>query len=179
MLSRIYEYRLFDLKDFRKRNDNTHISFSVNEEATLAWYSHLGMRMKNRGPKLTIFLDETEPSAQELPFLCFVTHMIEHNRALRPTAQQVVDRIMDPRLLFPTSSTTTNDCCQEKTLNGNMQALRDEARRCPRLAGYFQLAFSANHSFVVIDRDQEIIASKSSLEGFKESSSNNFWAGAC
>ena len=179
MLSRIYEYRLFDLKDFRKRNDDTHISFSVNEEATLAWYNHLGMRMKNRGPKLTIFLDETEPSAQELPFLCFVTHMIEHNRALRPTAQQVVDRIMDPRLLFPTSSTTTNDCCQEKTLNGNMQALRDEARRCPHLAGYFQLAFSANHSFVVIDRDQEIIASKSSLEGFKESSSNNFWAGAC
>ena len=53
MPPRIYEYRLSDLKDFWKRNDNTHISFSVNEEATLAWYNHLGMRMKNRGPKLT------------------------------------------------------------------------------------------------------------------------------
>jgi hypothetical protein len=118
MPPRIYEYRLSDLKDFWKRNDNTHISFSVNEEATLAWYNHLGMRMKNRGPKLTIFLDETEPSAQELPFLCFVRHIIENNRALRPTAQQVVDRIMDLRLLFTTSSTA--ECEMGNAKSGSM-----------------------------------------------------------
>ncbi|KAF2264809.1 kinase-like protein [Lojkania enalia] len=146
ILSRIYGHRLSDMVDFWKMTGNTHSSYSLNEEARVEWIHHLTMTINHN-------------FEEDYALLSLIISMLRRDRRVRPTAQQLVEKLLDLDLLFFGSLFPTQ-CCSPKPTRDRMFAILDRNRTMPSPVGHVHTEMSGR--FTVIYADLSLYDSNSS-----------------
>jgi serine/threonine protein kinase len=133
MISGFYGTRLSDLKAQWKHIGNGQSSFARNDEAVAAWFRDRQHDMRKN------------PAIPEVLHLCsMINMMLSPQRLHRPTAQQIVDRLLDISILVPKlSQKFATTCIGSMPCVGLSNSRATEEAMCPsadRLRDSEQLA---------------------------------------
>jgi hypothetical protein len=127
---------------FWKTRGNGHPSFAMNTDATTSWLEQLFHNTKG---------DSKASILYEL-----IRTTLQPDRLQRPSAQQIVDKIQDLELLFPSSPAFVENCCKGRGLNSdeacgfsNLNGFVD-LTRCPE---YLYPDALDSHTFLLVDPD--------------------------
>jgi len=95
------------MRSFWTRNGNRYDSFAENSDATAAWFAGL------TNHQVTL---QHGSNRSELFLISFVYRvLLESDRLLRPTARQVLDKLVDLELVYPDmNSRWTGNCCSQQ-----------------------------------------------------------------
>ncbi|KAF2111529.1 kinase-like domain-containing protein [Lophiotrema nucula] len=123
MVSCLYGHRISSIRQFWKQNGNGHPSFAMNEDALRAWSRMLD-------PKLGF---------KDCALFRTISTMLQANRLLRPTCQQVIDKLADNHMLFPQQPALVGHCCAYEVQQQRNDLLVDDSKQGKIIEKYMPL----------------------------------------
>ncbi|KAF2734101.1 kinase-like protein [Polyplosphaeria fusca] len=148
MISAICGRRLSELKAFWRKTGNGHPSFSLNAEA-LDVFSR----------KLYADIRSKEDPAKDAALLGLTLGMLQQDRLLRPSVQQIVDKIMDFEMLFPEHNPLIGTCCVKEPNADRAARLLQRWGHLPLQAEYYIPMCSTNFASFVVDSNFNVVDS--------------------
>ncbi|KAF1965655.1 kinase-like protein [Bimuria novae-zelandiae CBS 107.79] len=144
MVSSLHRQRLQDIKTFWRSQGNGHISFALNENATRTWCAKIARESFE---------------SDILMGLCDT--LLADKRLFRPTAEQVIDRLLDLDLVHGHKDAAQNpirlwSCCMRSINNTSVRHKLSEAT-----LGYLHPTLYDNFEYFLLDIDLKMIYSKS------------------
>lgn len=144
MLSRLYGHRHSEMTTFWKQTGNGHPSFSMNTEATNLWLRSLSSKIG-------------DDQKDRMLFICIST-MLRTDRLLRPSAQQVLNKLADLEALFPSYPSVFGSCCKyQANVSAKTALLQGYPTRSP---GHFYPHAFDKFTYILADLDLTVFAKK-------------------
>ncbi|KAL1612195.1 hypothetical protein SLS60_000419 [Paraconiothyrium brasiliense] len=150
ILTRLYGYKLSEMKEFWRSNNTRYDSFAENPDATTSWLRR-------------VTLHETKVqhgySRRRLWMISFIYHvLLQPNRLLRPTALQVMERLQDLDAAFPVnvSQSWVGTCCATRLgSSASLITFRQNVPQWPML----DLMMTDDHlAYLFLDVNLELLA---------------------
>ena len=152
MLSRLRGHRLSEMKSYWKQTGNGHLSFSINSEAKDAWIHKL--------------FHEDYNHTKDQVLLLFNEKLLNQNRHLRPSAEQILHKLEELDRLLPSDSQLLRSCCKHADKDAENEEgasgvrLEQLQQRRQITARHALPSFSSDCTFILLDFDLRVIARK-------------------
>jgi hypothetical protein len=160
ILSRLRGYKLDTLKSFWRLHGSHWASFAQNQQATAAWVSKL-----TKTPTRTQYGSDR----RELWLISFLYHtLLVTTRLLRPTADQVLERLQDLDFLYPAEKMQrwVAQCCRTKSFSRHRNTFNGSLPHWPNL----DLVSLDDHlAYLFLDENLRVFAHSKNLSFLERS----------